>query len=306
MLFRPNLDWLRQDLTTNQPIVNGDYPKVTIITPSFNQGQYIEETIRSVLAQNYPNLEYFIFDGGSTDNTVDIIKKYDQYITYWETKPDNGQSHAINKGFGMATGDIIGWLNSDDLFHPETLQSVADHFKDKNYRKILYGEGTYLFDKYQISIKNTTARLSANHAISLCSFIIQPSSFWGKTVVDEIGGLDENLHYGFDWDWFIKASNKNIPFQKVIEDFSIYRIHEQHKSSTAGYKRIKEIANIYETYHGPTVSEAYLKFNKCSKATWMKRIFKHLPIRTASLRKLYWERQFKTIPFEVFESISIM
>lgn len=306
MIFRPKLDWLQQELILDQNMAKEDYPKITIITPSFNQGQFIEATIKSVLAQNYPNLEYLIFDGGSTDNTIDIIKKYDAHITYWESQKDNGQSHAINKGFRAASGDIVGWLNSDDLFYPETLIRVANYFQDKNYRKILYGEGAYLFEKYQVSMKNKTARLSQKHPIDLCSFVIQPSSFWGRTVVDEVGELDENLHYGFDWDWFIKANIKGIPFQMVKEDFSIYRIHAQHKSSTAGDKRIKELAKIYKTYHGQTIAEAYLQLNESSNAIWVKRFAKHWPIGTSYLKRLYWINGFKTINFNVFESILIM
>ena len=92
-----------------------DFPKITIVTPSYNQGEYIEETILSVITQNYPNLEYIIIDGGSTDNSVEIIRKYEKHITYWVSEKDNGQSHAINKGFDLATGELGMWLCSDDL-----------------------------------------------------------------------------------------------------------------------------------------------------------------------------------------------
>jgi glycosyltransferase involved in cell wall biosynthesis len=306
MLFRPKLDWLEQGLIDTPNTIGKNYPKITIITPSYNQGKFIEATIKSVLAQNYPNLEYFIFDGGSSDNTIDVIKKYDKYITYWESQPDRGQSNAINKGLRAASGDIIGWLNSDDLFYPNTLHRVANYFEDENYRKILYGEGSYLIDKYQLSIKNNTARLSQKHSITLCDFIIQPSTFWGKNVVVEVGELDEELHYGFDWDWFIKADNKNIPFQMVEENFSVYRIHAEHKSSNAGYKRIKELAKIYEEYHGPAVADAYLQLNKSSNAIWVKRILKRFPIGTYYLKKIYWKSQFKNISFNTFESILTM
>lgn len=306
MIFRPKLDWLQQELVNAPNVLDENYPKITIITPSYNQGEFIEATIRSVLAQNYPNLEYLVFDGGSTDNTVDVIKKYDKYITHWESKTDRGQSHAINKGFRAASGEIIGWLNSDDLFYPNTLHRVANYFKDKNYRKIIYGEGTYLFDKYQLSIKNNTARLSQRHPITLCDFIIQPSTFWGRTVVEEVGELEEDLHYGFDWDWFIKAHNKGIPLQMVKEYFSVYRIHAGHKSSAGGDKRTKELAQIYETYHGSTVADAYLQLSKSSSAIWGKRILKRLPIGTSYLKKIYWENRFETIPFNVFESILMM
>ena len=93
-----------------------NYPKISIVTPSFNHAQFLEETILSVISQNYPDLEYIIIDGGSTDGSVEIIKKYEQYLTYWISEPDNGQSDALNKGFTRATGDIYGWLNSDDLY----------------------------------------------------------------------------------------------------------------------------------------------------------------------------------------------
>ncbi|WP_461485736.1 glycosyltransferase family 2 protein, partial [Pedobacter sp.] len=105
-----------------------DWPKISIVTPSYNQGQYIEETILSILNQNYPNLEYIIIDGGSTDHTVEIIKKYEDRITYWVSEKDNGQSHAINKGFEKATGEIFAYLNSDDCYYPNTFWEIANTY----------------------------------------------------------------------------------------------------------------------------------------------------------------------------------
>jgi len=102
------------------------WPKISIVTPSYNQGQFIEETIRSILLQNYPNLEYIIIDGASTDNSVDIIKKYERWITYWVTEKDRGQAQAINKGIYRASGDIFNWINSDDLLLPKVLRLVAE------------------------------------------------------------------------------------------------------------------------------------------------------------------------------------
>ena len=123
-------------------------PRITIITPSLNQGEFLEDTIHSILNQNYPNLEYFIVDGGSTDNSVDIIKKYEHRINWWVSEPDRGQSHAINKGLVRATGDIINWINSDDLLFPGALQRVASCYQ-RHYGKVhlMVGENARVSEK---------------------------------------------------------------------------------------------------------------------------------------------------------------
>ena len=118
------------------------WPRITIVTPNYNQGQFIEETIRSVLLQGYPNLEYIIIDGGSTDNSVEIVKKYEQYLAYWVSEPDRGQSHAINKGFERCTGDYVAWMNSSDCYMPGALQYIFGNSKINN-SDFIYGISTY-------------------------------------------------------------------------------------------------------------------------------------------------------------------
>jgi len=110
--------------------VKRDVPRITVVTPSFNQAEFIEETIRSVLLQGYPNLEYIVIDGGSTDGSVEVIEKYSPWLTYWCSEPDRGQSHAINKGFERATGEILGWINSDDILYSGALQAAAEGLSD--------------------------------------------------------------------------------------------------------------------------------------------------------------------------------
>ena len=116
------------------------YPKISIITPSYNQGQFLEQTILSILSQDYPNLEYIIMDGGSSDNSVEIIRKHEDNLTYWVSEPDKGQSDAINKGFQRATGDILTWLNSDDYYLPGTLHTVAEYFTQHPDVECIYGD----------------------------------------------------------------------------------------------------------------------------------------------------------------------
>jgi glycosyltransferase involved in cell wall biosynthesis len=219
------------------------FPKITVITPSYNQGQYIESTILSVLAQNYPNLEYFIFDGGSTDNSVEIIKKYTDNITFWESGKDKGQSDAINKGFKKATGDIVTWLNSDDQFTPNTLHAVASYFENNPTKALIHGQ-TIMFG---YKIKENT---NGGHTEGLPERYLsgmpfpQPSAFFRKKVLDEQGILDESLHYAMDYDLFVRVA-LNYDSLRVDDIFSKYLVHPSSKTATSNVKFADEWAKIF-------------------------------------------------------------
>jgi len=206
--------------------------KISIVTPSFNQGEYIEETIDSVLSQNYPNLEYIIIDGGSTDQSVEIIKKHEKHLTYWESKKDSGQSHAINKGLALCTGDIFNWLCSDDLLCNNTLITIGDLFKSGDIDIVmgatesLFSNGTKMRSPQNPLMRNSN-ETAANRYIS------QPSTFFKKSIFDELGYLSENLHYLMDNEVWIKYLLKHgqgrvIHTEKAL---STYRIHENSKSN---------------------------------------------------------------------------
>ncbi len=172
------------------------FPKITIITPTYNQGEFIEKTIISVLDQNYPNLEYIIIDGGSTDATIDIIKKYEKQITYWISEPDYGQSDAINKGFKLASGDIINWLNSDDYLEENTLSMIANEFKIHSI-DVLCGYSNLITPKGVI--KKRTSRPETNYAEFIAhGHIMQPSTFFSKEIFNEFTPLENSLHYMMD------------------------------------------------------------------------------------------------------------
>ena len=232
------------------------YPKITIVTPSYNQGQFLEDTILSVLGQNYPNLEYIVMDGGSSDNSVDILKKYDNELSYWESQKDKGQSDAINRGFTRSTGDILMWLNSDDMLMPNVLKFIAQTFLENGDclyfgNCIHFRENTYLW-----STGSNLVETSLRNRIKDLAYIIQPSSFWTKKIWLEIGSLNENLHYTFDWEWFIRVSDAGYSFKALSKPLSIYRYHEDHKSGTGGAARQNEVLSILEKY-SPRLSQLY-------------------------------------------------
>ena len=235
------------------------HPKISIVTPSFNQGSYLESTILSVIGQLYPNLEYIIMDGGSTDNSIDIIRKYEKHFAFWESVPDKGQSDAINKGFQIATGDILAWINSDDMYLPHTFRFISEYFSSNCDDKIVFGNCLKFNQEtkkvYGSDVESSHKKLD----ISLCDYIIQPSCFWSRQIWEKVGPLNLDLAFSLDWDWFIRAQKLNLKFEPISEFLSIYRIHAQHKTGTGGQDRIYELVKIYQKYHSGMISRCYLK-----------------------------------------------
>jgi len=220
-----------------------NWPRITVITPSFNQGEYIEDTLKSVLSQNYSNLEFLVFDGGSTDNTVEILKEYDKEITFWTSEKDKGQSDAINKGLRRATGEIITWLNSDDQLLPGSLETVAKAFQEDKDLFLLFG-GTILFgpnfpEKEQYpSEENIRRRGCAGLPFA------QPSSFFSRKLIEKYGILEESLHFGMDYAFFLPV----FLFEKFKVEhqlFSKYLYHSTSKSVTQQAKFAQDYARIF-------------------------------------------------------------
>jgi len=172
------------------------YPKISIITPTFNQGDYIERTILSVINQNYPNLEFIIIDGGSTDKTVEIIKKYEKSISFWSSAKDRGQSEAINKGLKTATGEIINWINSDDYLEENVLHKIAAEFNKKGV-DVVCGYSNLLYSTHEIKKRTSGKEHNLGLYISECH-IMQPSTFFRKKIFDQFSPLSEKLHFMMD------------------------------------------------------------------------------------------------------------
>ncbi|MDB5088619.1 MAG: hypothetical protein JWR09_2613 [Mucilaginibacter sp.] len=226
-------------------------PKISIVTPSYNQGQFLEETILSVTGQNYPALEYIIMDGGSTDNSLDIIKKYESRLAYWASEKDGGQAAAINSGFEKATGDILLWLNSDDMLMPNVLGYIADMVK--NFGDCLFFGDCLHFrkqsggplDAWGSELSNAVENID----LATFDYIIQPSSFWTRSVWEKAGPLDEKMHYGFDWEWFLRCRDNGIEFKYTDKCMSLYRYHTGHKSATGSRARQEELLTIYKKFN---------------------------------------------------------
>lgn len=206
------------------------WPKISIVTPSFNQGQYLEETIRSVLLQNYPNLEYIIIDGGSTDNSVEIIKKYEPWLAYWVSEPDKGQSDAINKGIERCTGEIFNWICSDDFLEANALCEIAENLRDSD-KDVFCGVARLLYCDNSVNYASTPLFSSVEKMIYFAQ-ICQPATFFKFDIINQLGYTNSSLHYCMDAEWWVKylLLNGNVGIAKSDTVLVNYRYQEASKT----------------------------------------------------------------------------
>ncbi len=234
-------------------------PRISIITPSYNQAAFIEQTILSVLNQDYPDLEYIVMDGGSTDGTLEILKKYNGRLI-WISEPDRGQSHAINKGFSMATGEVLAFLNSDDLYEPGALIKVGQFFAKNPEAAWLTGR-CHIIDKYGkeirkaiTSYKNFWLRMGGYRTLQILNFISQPATFWQRAVVESIGPFDETLEYSMDYDYSLRVGQHH-PWHVLDLYLASFRIHP---TSKAGFSASAQFLSDFKIIKGHTSSRCYI------------------------------------------------
>lgn len=219
--------------------------RISIITPSYNQAAYLEKTIQSIISQRYEDLEYILIDGGSDDGSLEIIEKYKEHFTFWVSEKDEGQSHAINKGFEKATGDIITWINSDDQLTPNTLHRIAAEFKKDTKKEIYVVHGkTILFGK-NMADKEFGASKTDFLERSLAGLPFpQPSSFFRKELIEKYGKVKQEFHFGMDYEFFVPVflNTKSIYIDSV---FSKYLYHNESKSLTQQSGFARDYAKVF-------------------------------------------------------------
>jgi glycosyltransferase involved in cell wall biosynthesis len=255
-----------------------DLPKITIITPSYNQGDFISETIDSVLSQGYPNLEYFVIDGGSVDNTIDILRTHGEDF-YWISEPDKGQSHAINKGLLLATGDVIAFLNSDDLYEPGALLKVGEFFANKpgtdwvtGKCRIINQDGCEI-RKAVTMYKNFWLRINSYSILLITDYVSQPATFWRRQVITKVGSFDENLQYAMDYDYSLRVG-KYFKLWVLDHYLASYRIHPRSKAGSSANKQFDTDLEIAKRH---SISPICLFLHELHNALIVK-IYRSLPI----------------------------
>lgn len=226
-----------------------DLPRISIVTPSYNQASFLEETIQSVLDQAYGDLEYFIIDGGSTDGSVDIIRKYEAHLTHWVSEPDRGQYDALRKGFSEATGDLLGWINSDDAYLPEALwragRAYAEHpdtciagpVIDVDMRS---GKET-LMPQYGVTFENMVRFWELKYGWH------QPGFFFPRSAYEQVGGMDHSLDYAMDYDLACRLLQR-CEVTYLPEPVAKFRLHEASKTCTQAREMLMEVSSVSRRY----------------------------------------------------------
>lgn len=226
----------------------GDWPLISIVTPSFNQARFLRRTIESVRAQEYPHVEYRVIDGGSTDGTLDVLRSFGDQVR-WRSEPDDGQADAINKGLAQSRGEIQAYLNSDDVLLPGALARVAEHFRRHPDWDLVYGNAWHVDVDDRILDHYPTDGYSRARLLQDCC-ICQPAAFWRRRIAERIGPFDPTLHYALDLDYWLRIDGAGGRIVHVPEVLACSRLHAQTKTLSCRLDVYREIIAVSVRHAG--------------------------------------------------------
>lgn len=234
-------------------------PLVSIVTPSYNQARFLESTMQSVLNQDYPSLEYIIVDGESTDGSLEIIKRYESKLATWISEPDQGQSDAINKGFSLSRGDIMAWLNSDDLYYPSAVSKAVEFLCANPHVGMVYGDTDIIDENGQILELFNTRQTSYQKLMRGSVYIPQSATFWRRELWNRVGPLDTSLYFAMDYDLWVRFA-KETQIQYIPTLWASFRIHSEGKTTLSDDRCWPEMRRVHQREGGSVFSFFMAKF----------------------------------------------
>lgn len=238
-----------------------DQPLVTIVTPSFNQAPYLETTIRSVLEQDYPNIEYIVMDGGSNDGSVEIIKRYADRLAYWESEKDKGQTDAINKGFARSHGEILAWLNSDDVLYPHAVREAVAYLTAHPECGLVYGDSDFIDAKGNVIGRFNAKQTDYKKLTEGYVHIPQQASFWRADLWKQVGPLDDTIYFAMDYDlWLRLAKISEVKYLSGNEPWAAFRLHADAKTIAEDDRCWPDMLRIHKRNGGSVFSLLYAKY----------------------------------------------
>lgn len=248
------------------PRTSGELPPIAVVTPSYNHARFLEETIRSVLDQNYPKLSYAVVDGGSDDGSAEIIGRYKDRLSYSVSEPDKGQSDAIVKGMARVDGEIQAYLNSDDLLAPGTLRYVGAYFAEHPEVDVVYGH-RIIVDAHTREIGRWVLPPHYGESTKHFDYIPQETMFWRRSAAEKAGGIDPAFHFAMDWDFILRLQASGARFRRLPYYLACFRAHEAQKSQAGSERGKREIAALMRRTGGDAgwgreYEAAHWKFRK--------------------------------------------
>lgn len=273
------------------------WPRITIVTPSFNQGRFLQQTIESVLQQNYPNLEYFVVDGGSTDNSVSIIQMFSGQLDWWISEPDRGQSHAINKGFARASGDLLCWINSDDVLLPGSLRKIGWEYIEKGRPSIVHANCVYIDSEGKITRAIRVGKQTYGWLAKGVWIGIAPAIFFRRDHLREFGYLNEKLHLSMDLDIWLKIVQPRSNISFIPDYLGAFRWHNHSKTSKeidrkkGQHQENQETQALYDTAFPTQTQQSRWRWRRLWKVLHITD-YVHAWIDSQRFRNRYWQSVF--------------